>query len=188
MARPRSDDRRSAIMSAAIRVIASQGPGAATATIAKEADVSNGSLSTYFQTKAELMNQLYIELKTEMAVVGLEGLPRGSDIRSQMLHMWRNWADWAVACPKKRRALAHLGVSDAITPESRKSGSQAMLGVAALLDRSRKNGPLRNAPLGFVAALMGALADTTMDFMISDPANAQKHCTIAFDGLWRMLS
>ena len=60
MARPRSDEKRSAIMSAAIHVIASQGLGAATATIAKEAGVSNGSLFTYFQTKADLFNQLYI--------------------------------------------------------------------------------------------------------------------------------
>jgi hypothetical protein len=56
MARSKSDDRRSAIMSAAIRVIASQGLGAATATIAKEAGVSNGSLFTYFETKADLLN------------------------------------------------------------------------------------------------------------------------------------
>jgi AcrR family transcriptional regulator len=39
-------------MSAAIRVIASEGLGAPTATIAKEAGVSNGSLFTYFETKA----------------------------------------------------------------------------------------------------------------------------------------
>ncbi|MCQ8277682.1 TetR/AcrR family transcriptional regulator [Acetobacteraceae bacterium KSS8] len=169
-------------------MIAAQGLGAATATIAKEAGVSNGSLFTYFENKAELMNQLYIELKTEMAVVGLEGLPRDSDIRSQFLHTWRNWARWATACPEKRRALAHLGVADDVTPESRKIGQQAMLGVATLLDRSRKNGALRNAPLGFVAALMSALADTTMDYMIADPANAETHCITGFDGLWRMLN
>ncbi len=55
MARPKSDDKRSAIVSAAIRVIAGQGLGAATATIAKEAGVSNGSLFTYFETKADLL-------------------------------------------------------------------------------------------------------------------------------------
>jgi AcrR family transcriptional regulator len=64
MARPKSDDKRSAIVSAAIRVIAGEGLGAATATIAKEAGVSNGSLFTYFETKADLLNRLYVELKT----------------------------------------------------------------------------------------------------------------------------
>jgi AcrR family transcriptional regulator len=188
MARPRSDEKRSAIMSAAVRVIAAQGLGAATATIANEAGVSNGSLFTYFGTKADLLNQLYIELKTEMGAAALEGLPRDSDDRSQLLHMWRNWARWATPCPDKRRALAHLSVSDDITPESRKIAHQAMFDVAALLERSRANGALRNAPLGFVSALMSAMADTTMDFMIADPANADQHCQTAFEALWRMLA
>jgi len=188
MARPRSDERRSAIMSAATRVIASQGLGAATAAIAKEAGVSNGSLFTYFETKAELLNQLYIELKTEMGVAALQGLPTQSDVRGQLLHMWRHWLHWAAACPEKRRALAHLGVSDDLTPETRRAAHLTMFGVAALLERSRKGGALRDAPLGFVSALMSAMADTTMDFMISDPANADKHCMTAFEGLWRMLA
>jgi AcrR family transcriptional regulator len=175
-------------MSAAIRIIASHGLSAATATIAKDADVSNGSLFTYFETKAELLNQLYIELKTEIAVAAVEGFPSESDVRSQLLHVWRHWLQWAASSPEKRRALAHLSVSDEITPQSRLTTHQAMLGIAALLEQSRKNGPLRDAPLGFVSALMSAMADTTMDFMISDPANADKHCMTAFEGLWRMLA
>lgn len=62
-----------------------------------------------------------------------------------------------------------------------------MAGIAKLLERSRENGPMRNAPLGFVIALMSALADATIDFMIRDPANAKKHSKAGFDALWRML-
>ena len=188
MARPRSDERRGAIMSAAVRVIASEGLGAATATIAKEAGVSNGSLFTYFETKADLLNQLFVELKTESAAAALDGLPTESDIRNQMRHMWSNWLRWAASSPEKRRALAHLGVSDDITPESRQAAHQAMAGAAKLLDRSRENGALRDAPLRFVVALTSAMADTTIDFMISDPANADPHCVTAFDAMWRMLA
>src|SRR5580700_1233818 len=84
MARPRSDEKRGAIIAAATRVIAAQGLGAATAAIAQEAGVSNGSLFTYFETKADLLNHLYLELKTEMAAAALEGLPAGeSGVRAQ---------------------------------------------------------------------------------------------------------
>jgi AcrR family transcriptional regulator len=175
-------------MSAAIRVIASQGLGAPTATIASEAGVSNGSLFTYFETKSDLLNHLYVELKTEMAGAALGGLPIGSDTHKQMLHMWSHWLRWAASCPDKRRALAHLAVSDDITPASHQAGKQSMAGIARLLERSRENGPMRDAPLDFVSALMSALADTTIDFMIQDPANADKHCTAAFDALWRMVA
>lgn len=188
MARPKSDDRRNAILSAATRVIASQGLGASTAAIAKEAGVSNGSLFTYFETKADLLNQLYLELKSEMASAALNGLPAGNDLRKQALQMWRHWLRWACAHPEKRKALAHLGVSADITPQSLQAGHLAMAGVARILERSRASGPMRAAPLGFVVALMTSIADATVDFMIHDPVNADEHCLAAFDALWRMVA
>jgi AcrR family transcriptional regulator len=188
MARPRSDEKRSAIMSAAIRIIASEGLGAATATIAQEAGVSNGSLFTYFETKAELFNQLYLELKAGMAAAALEGLPAGDDFRKQAFHVWSNWMNWAVSNPERRRALAQLGVSDEITPATRAAAHKAVAGLAALMERIRANGPLRSASMGFANAIMNALAEATMDFMIHDPANAKKHCKTGFDALWRVMA
>ena len=188
MARPRSDDKRSAIVATAIHIIASQGVGAPTATIAKEAGVSNGSLFTYFQTKADLLNHLYIELKAEMAADAMEGVPSGDDIRLQMFHVWSHWLRWATSCPDKRHTLARLAVADDITPESRQAGHESMAGIAGLLERSREDGPMRKLPLSFVSALMSAIAETTIDFMIQDPANADKHCAAAFDALWRMIT
>jgi AcrR family transcriptional regulator len=187
MARPRSDEKRSAILGAATRIIAAEGLGAATATIAKEAGVSNGSLFTYFETKADLLNQLYLDIKVEMAEGALDGLPAGSDIRGQMLHMWSRWLHWAASCPEKRRALAHLSVSDDVTPETREIGHRTMAGIARLLEQSRACGPMREARLEFVVALMNAMADATVDYMVADPANADAHCMAGFDAMWRAI-
>jgi len=175
-------------MSAATRVIASHGLSAPTTTIAKEAGISNGSLFTYFESKTDLLNQLYMELKAEMAAAALDGLPIESDVRKQMLYMWSHWLRWATSCPEKRRTLAHLDVSDDITLESHQTASRTGAGIAKVLERSRENGPMRDTPLGFVAALMSALADATIDFMIRDPANADKHRMAAFDAMWRIIA
>jgi AcrR family transcriptional regulator len=156
--------------------------------IAKEAGVSNGSLFAYFETKAELLNWLYVRLKAEMATVALDRLPTESDIRTQMFHMWSHLLRWATSCPEKRRTLAHLSVSDDVTSESRQNAIDEIAGVIQLVERGRENGPIRDAPLGFVAALMTALADATIDYMIQDPANADKHYMAAFDGFWRMIA
>jgi len=188
MARPRSEEKQNAILEAATRVIGTHGLSAPTAMIAKEADVSNGSLFAYFATKADLLNRLYVELKTEMAAGALGGLPTESDIRTQLLHMWTHWLRWATSCPEKRRALAHLCVSDEITSESRQTVSDAFASIRGLLELCRENGPMREAPLGFLVALMSALADATIDFVIRDPANADKHCMTAFEALWRIVA
>lgn len=188
MAKPRSAEKRNAIMAAAARVIASQGLGAPTAVIAREAGVANGTLFTYFETKAELFNQLYLELKAEMAFAALKGLPRTAELREQMFHVWTRSMEWAMSHPEKRRALAQLGVSDEITPASRMAGHKTMAGVAELLERSRAGGPLRDAPMDFVVAIMNAVGDATMDFMIHDPAHAKKHAKAGLETLWRMLA
>lgn len=52
MPRPRSDKKRNAILEAATRVIVTEGLSAPTMGIAKEAGGANGSLFTYFETKA----------------------------------------------------------------------------------------------------------------------------------------
>jgi AcrR family transcriptional regulator len=188
MARPRSEDKRKAIMTAATHVIVTQGLSAPTAVIAREAGVANGSLFTYFETKADLFNQLYLDLKAGMASAALEGVPADAELREQFFRIWSNWMGWAVANPEKRRALAQLGVSDEITAESRAAGHKTMTGFRKLLEQGRAHGSLRNAPMGFVLAIMNSLAEATMDFMVQDPANADKHCKVGFDALWRVLA
>ena len=168
-------------MAAATHVIVTHGLSAPTAMIAQEAGVSNGSLFTYFETKADLFNQLYLELKAGMAAIALEGFPAEAELRDQVFHVWSNWVNWAVSNPEKRRALAQLAVSDEITAASRTAGHKTMGSIGELLERSRAHGPLREVPMAFVVAIMNSLAETTMDFMVQDPTNANKHCRVGFE-------
>jgi AcrR family transcriptional regulator len=174
-------------MSAATRIIACEGLGATTAAIANEAGVSNGSLFTYFETKADLFNQLYLELKTEIAAASFEGLPEQDDLRKRSFLVWSNWMGWATAYPEKRRALAQLAVSDEITATTREAAQQTMSGIAELMEQLRANGAMRNVPMDFVASIMNSIAEATMDFMIHDKANAAKHCKVGFDAFWRAI-
>lgn len=188
MARQRSDDRRAAILMAAAEVIATGGLAAPTAAIARAAGVSHGSLFTYFPTKTELLNALFGALKAEMAKAARPPEDAATDPRSRALGMWRGWIDWAARHPGRRRALAQLSVSDEITPESRALGHEAMAEVGAIIDDIRMAGPLRDAPLPFVVALMNAVADTTIVFVVEDPDRADQHRQAGFDAFWRMIA
>jgi AcrR family transcriptional regulator len=141
MPRPKDEDERKAIMKAAIRVIAVQGLSAPTMKIAEEARVANGSLFTYFATKADLLNQLYLELKAGMVSASLDGLPAGADLRKRMFHVWSNWMEWAVSNPEKRRALLQLSVSDEITPATRTARHKTTMGIAELMQQCAPAAP-----------------------------------------------
>jgi len=187
MPRPRSDEKRSAILEAATRVIVTQGLSAPTAGIAKEAGIANGSLFTYFETKTELFNQLYLELKSEMVATALKDVPADAELRKQLFQVWKNWTNWAVCFPEKRQALAQLSVSNEISTENRAAGHRMMVDIAELVERSRASGPMRKASLGFVLSLMNSVTEATMDYMTHDPENAKKYCKEGFDALWRMV-
>src|SRR5258708_37576500 len=102
MPRPRSEDRRNAILSAGARVIASQGLAAPTAAIAKEAGGSNGSLFVYFDTKAALLNELYVALKTQMTAAATAGLDAGGEPRQQGRHTWTQVLGRGAGHPEER--------------------------------------------------------------------------------------
>ena len=66
MARPRSEDKRLAILESAAEVVGEFGLRVPTAKISQLAGVAEGTLFTYFANKDDLLNQLYLALKTEL--------------------------------------------------------------------------------------------------------------------------
>ncbi len=184
----KSDDKRTAILAAATHLIVTQGLSAPTMKIAKEAGIPNGSLFTYFQTKADLFNQLYLELKTQMAAAAMKDVQASVHLREDFFQVWRNWTNWAVAFPEKRKALTQLNVSEEITPETRAVAQKAMRPLGEVLEHCRAAGPMSKVPISFLAMLVNSVADGTMEFMTQDPKNAKKHCKAGFDAVWRMVA
>ncbi len=76
MARPKSEEKRNAILAAATEVFAERGLGAPTAAISAAARVGEGTLFTYFETKEDLLNALYGDIKIGVADVLMAGFPR----------------------------------------------------------------------------------------------------------------
>ena len=188
MPRPKSDEKRSAILDAATRYIVRQGLSAPTAGIAKEAGVANGSLFTYFETKVDLFNQLYLEIKSEMASAAMKDWHSQSNDREACFVIWQSWTRWALQNPDKRKALAQLSISDELTPETRAAGHKTMAPIADLLKRILSGGSMAKAPMSFVVALMTSSTEATIDLMTQDQVHAKKHSKMGFDALWRMLS
>src|ERR1700761_6922398 len=135
MARPKSDDKRNAILTAATQVVAEQGLGAPTARIAKVAGVAEGTLFTYFASKDELLNRLYLELKLELSDAMLRVGVGANSTRTRLQHAWQHYIRWGVSFPEKRKVLAQLGLSDRITPEVKAAGQRPFSEISSILQQ-----------------------------------------------------
>src|ERR1700722_4242442 len=188
MARPLSEVKRTAILEATAEVVAMLGVSAPTAKIAKEAGVAEGTLFTYFANKDELLNQLYLELKTDLRNAMIAAYPSGKSLLDRSRYVWECYIGWGTAYPLKRKALRQLAVSDRITPQSKKIGGEAFGAIQDMMRELSAAGGMRNPPQGFAPAIMTALADTTMDFIAVEPAQAKHYTKAGFDAFWRAFS
>src|SRR3984885_4064785 len=110
MARPKSEDKRNAILTAATEVFAERGLSAATSAISSAAAVAEGTLFTYFKTKDELINALYREMKLELADAMMSGFPRKQSVRHRLEHVWNGYLQWGVSNPLQQKVLKQIQV------------------------------------------------------------------------------
>jgi AcrR family transcriptional regulator len=184
VARPKSDDKREAILAAATRVFAESGLAAPTSAISKAAGIAEGTLFTYFRTKDDLINELYREIKLELAKAIVSGLSRKKDFRGRLQYFWNSYVNWGVAYPDRRKALAQLRVSDRLTQETKTAGQASFGEFEGLARQAMADGVLRDCPLEFLSAAIGALAEMTMELMAANPRGAAKYRSQGFALLW----
>ena len=188
MARPLSEDKRTAILEAATEVVALLGLSAPTAKIAKRAGVAEGTLFTYFSNKDELLNRLYLELKKDLRDAMMTGYPAGKSLIDRNRHVWDRFIGWGSAHPLKRRAMRQLAVSDRITEETKKLAGDAFGELNDMMREWAAGGAMRRQPPSFVSAILSAIADTTMDFIAREPAQARRYTKAGFDAFWKAVA
>jgi AcrR family transcriptional regulator len=186
VARPKSEDKRNAILDAATRVFAERGLTAApTSEISKQAGVAEGTLFTYFKTKDDLMNALYREIKLELADAMMSGFPRKKSVRSRLQHVWDGYVNWGVTNPEQRKVLAQLLVSGMLSKESIEAGSAPFVEMQNMIRNARGQHILRaDLPTELISKVMGALAEATMDLIVSKPAMAKSYRDGGFEIYW----
>jgi AcrR family transcriptional regulator len=185
MARARSPEKRKAILDAAVREIAENGLGASTANIARRASLATGSLFTYFATKEQLLNELYLALKEEVSERIAADFPVRGDLKSRLRHVWTRYAAWALDFVEKRKVVMRLGVSDVITPETRTRSLANLAQVDAAFRELSRSAALRGLPAGFAASLMTAFQQALIDTVEKNPARREVLVRKIFELYWR---
>ena len=189
MARPKSEAKRAAILEAATHIFADRSLGAApTAEISKAAGIAEGTLFTYFATKDDLINALYRAIKLELAEAMMTGFAASRPVKDRLRHIWDRYLEWGHANPEKCKVLTQLDNSERLTQETRAFGMAPFAPVEAMAKEAIKAGMIRDIPLDFLAAAMGALAKSTLDFMSFYPASTDRYRKLGFEMLWRAIA
>jgi AcrR family transcriptional regulator len=186
VARPKSEDKRNAILDAATRLFAERGLAAApTSEISKLAGVAEGTLFTYFGTKDELINSLYREIKLGLADAMMSDFPRKKNVRTRMRHVWDRDVRWGIANPRQRKVLGQLLVSEVLTKQSREAGSAPFVEFQTMIRDGIEGRVFRNdLPVELISKSLGALVEATIDLTVANPSKADRYRESGFQMLW----
>jgi AcrR family transcriptional regulator len=184
--RPKSEDKRNAILDAATGLFAERGLAAApTSEISKRAGIAEGTLFTYFETKDDLINSLYRELKLELADAMMSDFPRKKNVRTRLRHVWDRYVNWGIANPKQRKVLAQLTVSEVVTKESRDAGSTPFVELQTMIRDAIEQRVFRNdLPVELISKSLAALVEATIDLTVTNPSKANKYRDSGFQMFW----
>jgi AcrR family transcriptional regulator len=109
-AKPKSEDKRHAILSAANQIFAERRLGAPTVAITSAAGVAEDTLFTYFKTNDELINARYREIKLDLGDAMMSGFSRKRSVRHRFEHVWNSDVRWGVANPYQQKVLKQIQV------------------------------------------------------------------------------
>jgi AcrR family transcriptional regulator len=186
MARAKSPEKRQAILRSAVCEIAQVGLAASTARIAVGAGLAEGTMFTYFPSKDDLLNELYIELKTEVYRRINAGFPEGSGLRERARHVWTAYLRWAMEKPDERKVSMLLNLSAAVSAATRDRIRVEHGAVAQTMGELDGRGAFKGLPAGFASSAMLALQEAVMEMAAKKTRQKGLLVEQAFDAFWRM--
>ena len=187
MARPRSGDKQKAILDAALRICAERGIGAApTSAISKAAGIAEGSLFTYFKTKDELLNELYVTLRTEFSR-HLSDFPHGQDPRTRLRYIWDRFLERGASHPEQLKVLAQLRASGRLFREN-EAPNFALTELLRATSEAVQGTKLAKVPPEYLVLMMRSQAEITVEFIGAHPESEALCRETGFTMLWNGLT
>ncbi|UDV17088.1 TetR/AcrR family transcriptional regulator [Enterobacter hormaechei] len=179
MARPKSEDKKQALLEAATAAFAQSGIAASTALIARNAGVAEGTLFRYFATKDDLLNALYLHLKQDLCQTMLANLDRTiTEPKEHTRNIWNSYVDWGIRNPLAHAAIRQIGVSEKLNAETEQAVKDMFPELHELCRRSIRPVFMSDEFKTFGDAMFGTVAKLAMRqrFVLFKGLTFQKLC------------
>ena len=152
--REKQQEKIEAILRATLELISEQGfQGTPMSQIAQRADIGVGTIYRYFSNKEDLINVLYIDVKTRLVQHTLRNFSEDMPVQESFILILRNIIDYFVANPAELLFIEQYANSPLITSATREEGLRMFASLTHLFERAREKNLLKNLPLEMISTL-----------------------------------
>jgi AcrR family transcriptional regulator len=148
-------NKREAILQATLELITTNGIHATPMSeVAKQAGVAAGTIYHYFESKTELINDLYAVLKQRMGEALMQNTEGQTSVKDRFFRFWLNLYGFFVQNPKEFDFLENYAQSPVVSEDVKKANEVHYSPVIAFLAEGIQKGVLREMPVALMTALV----------------------------------
>ena len=148
-------DKRAAIFQAALQLISEQGFHATPVSqIAEKAKVGAGSVYRYFKNKEDLLNQLYLEVKSHIHEAMGKSITPKMPFEILFKSVWMNMFNFYISHPQEFSFVEQYCDSPYLTDITRAAGARVLQDYKDALDQAVCDGQVQDLPSEMVFAIL----------------------------------
>jgi AcrR family transcriptional regulator len=135
----KSIDKKNALLEATLSLINSGGfQGASMSKVAKLAQVSPATIYLYFEHKQDLVNQLYLKIRSQFTKVAFEGFNETLPVKKSFQMVWNNIAAFQLNHADESAFLSQCDNTPIIDESCRKEGLKHLQPLLDLWERGQR--------------------------------------------------
>ena len=186
-----SSDKKMMLIEASIDLFYKQGFWkSSTASIAKNAKVATGTLFNYFSSKEQLIDAVYLHIKSELLEELRSSYTQVEDQQQVKLvieNLWCRYVQWGVSNHVKHDLLQQLKLSDLVSDSAQQTGMQSFSDLFQLMQQWLASGELKPLDIEYFAELFQVQLEAAIN--IAKRHNLQdmalnKHMLFSFEVFW----
>lgn len=185
-------DKQKEILSAALRLFVEQGfHGTPTSRIAREARVANGTLFHYFPTKDDLVINLYLEVKAQMAAYIMRHSGTEKGLKSQLRNYYISSLTWALDNRMEFYYIQQFHTSPYAKMVDAETVNEQMGNVMALVRKGIEKGQIKKMETDLIFAILSSHLFGINQYLLNGTFGKKKQQAIieeSFDLLWDMIT
>ncbi len=162
-----------------------------TSSIVKAAGVATGTLFHHFSNKEELITELYLSVKKELAQQAVQTTEQVTTLQEKAECFWNNALDWAINNPQKLQFCQQISTLQILSHQNRlQVFRQELSFLIDLIETGQQQGVLALYPIELMAENCEGLFFSTSRYFIENEkmSNNQQHRDAAFNMFWHALT
>ena len=159
--REKDNNKVAAIFKATLKTVLREGFSALKmGSVAKEAGIATGTLYVYFESKEELINELYLELKRRNATQFLEGYDVAAPFMVNFEKIWKNYVNTMLRQPEASAFLEQYYRSPYLRQSVKDETDKLLAPIFELLEKGKLERLVKDIPTPLlVIQLSGTISE-----------------------------